>query len=91
MILVLVLLAGGCPIPAIVFAFGLDERTVASWQQKAGDHGLRVQQEKVCQGQLESQQIQGDEMWVKTQFSAVWMAKAMDVFFTAVYLGCSQY
>jgi transposase-like protein len=79
-ILVLALLAGGCPIPAIVFAFGLDERTVADWQQKAGDHAQRVQQEKVCQGQLESQQIQGDEMWVKTQFGAVWMATAMDVF-----------
>ena len=28
-VLVLALLAGGCPVPAIVFAFSLDERTVA--------------------------------------------------------------
>lgn len=79
-ILVLALLAGGCPIPAIVFAFRLDERTVASWQQIAGQHGQRVQVEKVCQGQLVSQQIQSDEMWVKTQFGSVWMATALDVF-----------
>ena len=30
------LLAHGCPVQAIVAAFELDERTVASWQQKAG-------------------------------------------------------
>jgi transposase-like protein len=28
-LIVLALLANGCPVPAIVFAFGLDERTVA--------------------------------------------------------------
>ena len=33
--LVLTLLAHGCPLPAIVAAFGLDERTVRSWLQRA--------------------------------------------------------
>src|SRR5215213_8976098 len=41
-VLVLSLLAGGCPVPAIVFAFGLDERTVADWQRKAGQHAKAV-------------------------------------------------
>src|SRR5690349_20323208 len=37
-VIVLALLASGCPIPAIVFAFGIDERTVTEWHQKAGCH-----------------------------------------------------
>jgi transposase-like protein len=79
-VLVLALLAGGCPIPAIVFAFGLDERTVAAWQQKAGQHAKTVQQQVVCQGQVEVGQVQGDELYVKTQRGTVWMATAMSVF-----------
>ena len=33
---VLTLLCHGCPLQAIVAAFGLDERTVAAWQLRAG-------------------------------------------------------
>src|SRR2546425_6360068 len=33
------LLAHGCPLQAIVVAFGYDERTVASWVARAGDQG----------------------------------------------------
>ena len=36
--LVQVLLSHGCPVRAIVAAFGLDERTVADWLLKAGKH-----------------------------------------------------
>lgn len=79
-ILVLKLLAGGCPVQAIVFGFDLDERTVAEWQQAAGDHAQAVQEAKVCQGQLAGEQIQSDELWVKTQLGAIWMATAMAVF-----------
>jgi transposase-like protein len=78
--LVLALLAGGCPIPAIVFAFGLDERTVADWQQKAGAHAKAIQEQVVCQGQVDVGQVQGDELYVKTQGGTVWMATAMSVF-----------
>ncbi len=39
---VVTLLAHGCPLPAIVAAFGLDERTVAAWGQRAGEHCERV-------------------------------------------------
>ena len=34
-LLVVTLLAYGCPIPAMVAAFELDERTVADWQRAA--------------------------------------------------------
>src|SRR3972149_3316505 len=40
--LVLTLLAYGCPIQAIVKAFLLDERTVRAWQQRAGQHCQQV-------------------------------------------------
>ena len=73
-VLVLALLAGGCPLPAIVFAFGLDERTVADWQRKAGTHAKTIQEQVVCQGQVDVGQVQGDELYVKTQGGTVWMA-----------------
>ncbi len=49
-IVVLSLLAHGCPVQAIVAAFGLNERTVSDWQGRAGRHGQRVQEQLVCQG-----------------------------------------
>ena len=79
-VLVVTLLAGGCPIPAIVLAFGLDERTVQAWQVKVGRHAQRVQAERVCTGRLELGQVQADELYVKTQHGPVWMATAMCVF-----------
>jgi DNA invertase Pin-like site-specific DNA recombinase len=33
---VVTLLSYGCPVQAIVAAFGLDERTVARWQRESG-------------------------------------------------------
>ena len=39
---VLTLLAHGCPLQAIVTAFELDERTVADWQRRAGEHCQQV-------------------------------------------------
>ncbi len=79
-VLVLTLLAYGCPIPAIVAACALDERTVAEWQQKAGQHAKRLQDQVVCQGQVDVGQVQGDELYVTTQRGTVWMATAMCVF-----------
>src|SRR3712207_3105494 len=77
---VLTLLAYGCPIPAIVAASTVDERTVADWQQKAGQHARTIQEQMVCQGQVAVGQVQGDELYVKTQRGTVWMATAMTVF-----------
>src|ERR671927_1162735 len=79
-VLVLTLLAFGCPIPAIVAAFGVDERTVADWHARAGQHAKRVQEQVVCHGQVELGQVQGDALYVKTHRGTVWMATAMCVF-----------
>ncbi len=37
-VIVVTLLSYGCPVQAIVHAFSLDERTVASWRDRAGVH-----------------------------------------------------
>jgi transposase-like protein len=78
--LVLTLLAYGCAVPAIVAAFYLDERTVAEWQRRAGQHGEQIQDRLVCYGQVELGQVQADELCVKTQRGTVWVATAMSVF-----------
>jgi transposase-like protein len=79
-VIILSLLAYGCPVPAIVMAFGLDERTVAAWQQKAGQHTQAVQQQEICNGQVDLGQVQGDELYIKSQCGAVWLATSMTVF-----------
>jgi IS1 family transposase len=79
-LVVVALLAHGCPVQAIVFAFLLDERTVVAWHTRVGRHAKRVQAEVVCRGDLAVGQVQGDELYVKTQQGPVWMATAMCVF-----------
>jgi transposase-like protein len=37
-VLVVTLLAHGCPVQAIVAAFGFDERTVCEWLKRSGAH-----------------------------------------------------
>jgi len=76
---VITLLAYGCPIPAIVMAFGLDVRTVRSWLLKAGQHCQGVHEHFLGQRALDLQQVQADEIKVKTQSGSVWMALAMMV------------
>src|SRR5579862_2251484 len=56
--LVLTLLCHGCPVQAIVAAFGLDERTVAAWQARAGEHGRAVPEHLVEAGQVDLQHVQ---------------------------------
>lgn len=78
---VLTLLAHGCPPAAIVVAFCLDERTVAAWHKKAGLHGKRIQEQLVCKGQVELGQVQADELCVTLQGQQkAWVATAMTVF-----------
>src|SRR6266536_3087340 len=76
--LVVTLLAHGCPLQAIVVAFGYDERTVASWVARAGDQGQAVREHLVEQPR-ELGQVQADEIRVKKQGGIVWMALAMMV------------
>lgn len=78
--LVLALLSHGCPLAAIVFAFDIDERTVASWQLKAGDHAKRVQYRYVCRKIIQLAQVQADELWVKLQGHTAWIGTAFCVF-----------
>ncbi len=79
-VLVLTLLAHGCPVSAVVAALYIDERTVTHWLRRAGEHGERLQAQVVCNGQVEVGQVQADELYVKTQQGRVWMATAMSVF-----------
>lgn len=77
--LVLTLLIFGCPIPAIVMAFKIDERTLADWLDKAGEHAQRVQEHLVCQGQQGLGQVQADERWWRSQRGVLWLATAVSV------------
>jgi transposase-like protein/IS1 family transposase len=77
--IVITLLAYGCPIQAIVHAFGLDERTVADWQYRAGNHCELVHKDKVECENLDLQHVQADEMRVKARGAIWWMALAMMV------------
>jgi hypothetical protein len=43
-VILVTLLAYGCPVQAIVHAYGLGERTVARWRDRAGTHCQRVHQ-----------------------------------------------
>jgi transposase-like protein/IS1 family transposase len=83
---VVTLLAYGCPIQAIVQAFGLDERTVASWRDRAGKHCQQVHQAVVQQGQLDLVHVQADEIRVKGHKMIAWMGLAMMVS-TRLWLG----
>jgi transposase-like protein len=76
---VLTLLCHGCPLQAIVAAFGFDERTVAQWQARAGEHCQEVHRHLVEQGQVELGQVQADELWVKLVGKRLWMAMALAV------------
>jgi IS1 family transposase len=78
-VLVVTLLAYGCPPKAIVAAFGLDERTVSAWQHKAGGHCEAVHQALV-QTPKDLRHVQADEIRVRCQKRLVlWMALALCV------------
>jgi transposase-like protein/IS1 family transposase len=78
-VMVVTLLAYGCPIQAIVHAFALDERTVASWRDRAGVHCQHVHEAIVEQERLDLVHVQADEIRVKGRSMVVWMGLAMMV------------
>ena len=84
-VIVVTLLAYGCPVQAIVMAFGLDERTVMSWQSRAGKHCQQVH-EHLVERPRDLGQVQADEIRVKMQGLIVWMAMAIQVQ-TRLWLG----
>jgi hypothetical protein len=73
------LLAHGCPPQAIVAAFGVDERTVAAWQERAGQHCQAVHREHLEPGKVEREHVQADELWVKLVQRTLWLAHALAV------------
>lgn len=79
------LLAHGCPLQAIVAAFDLDERTVADWQQRAGEHCQQVH-EHLLRQPLDLGHVQADEIKVKSQSGTLWLAMAIMVS-TRLWLG----
>jgi hypothetical protein len=76
---VVTLLAFGCPVHAIVAAFGLDERTVAAWQRRAGAHCERVHTHRVQAGRVSLGQVQADELRVRIVGGVVWLAMSISV------------
>lgn len=83
---VVTLLAHGCPVQAVVAAYGLDERTVRSWLVKAGKHCESVHNQVVGQHQSDLGQVQADEIKVNTQRGPIWMAMAI-VVVTRLWIG----
>src|SRR5436309_6179085 len=84
-VIVVTLLAHGCPVQAIVAAFGLDERTIAGWWARSGRQGQAVHAYLVEQPR-DLGHVQADEIRVKKQGGVVWMALAIMVK-TRLWLG----
>ena len=78
-VIVLALLAHGCPVQAIVFAYGLHENTVRAWLLRGGQQARRVHQQVVQTGAVDEVHIQADELWVKLRRGRVWQALSLAV------------
>lgn len=85
-VIVITLLAYGCPVQAIVQAYGLDERTVADWRDRAGRHCEQVHQAVVEREGLELAHVQADEIRGKGCGKIFWLGMAMMVG-TRLWLG----
>ena len=85
-VLIVTLVSSGCPRQAIVHAFGLDERTVARWQERAGQHCQQVHKDQMMQETLDLEHVQADEIRVKGHRMIPWMAMAILVS-TRLWLG----
>ena len=76
---VVTLLAYGCPLQAIVAAFGIDERTVARWQRESGSQCRRIHEHLIEAGRVELLQVQADEIRIKAVGGIFWLASAIEV------------
>ena len=84
-VMVLTLVAYGCPIAAIEAAFGFQRRTVQQWVDAAGEHCEQIHEHLVLKPR-DLAHVQADELRVKTQGAIVWMAMALMVS-TRLWLG----
>ncbi len=85
-VIVVTLLAYGCPVQAIVHALEVDERTVARWQERAGRHCQKLHEDQVLAGKLDLQHVQADEIRGKGWKMIPWIGLAMMVS-TRLWLG----
>jgi hypothetical protein len=85
-VIVVTLLAYGCPIQAIVKAYGLDERTIADWRDRAGQPCQAVHEAGVGRGNLDLQHVPADEIRVKGRGWIAWLGSALMVS-TRLWLG----
>jgi transposase-like protein len=83
--LILTLIAHGCPIGAIVVAFGYQARSVREWIEAAGKHCQLLHQHLV-EKPRDLGQVQADELNAKIQRGKLWMAMAIMVT-TRLWLG----
>ena len=78
-VLVVTLLAHGCPVRALVAAFGVTAETVRTWAAEAGVHGAQVHRHLVLGACWSLRHGHADEMRVRVQQGMVWMAMALMV------------
>jgi hypothetical protein len=83
--LVVTLIANGCPPAAIEAAFGLQRQTVRDWLDAAGAQCARIHQHLICQPR-DLGAVQADEIRVRQQGAAIWVALALQVA-TRLWLG----
>jgi hypothetical protein len=76
---VVTLLAYGCPVQAIVAAFGLDERTIARWQLMSGQRCRRLHEHIIQAGDVPLAYVQADELRIRIVGGVLWMASALSV------------
>jgi transposase-like protein len=76
--LVVTVLAHGCPVQAMVAAFGFAERTMAEWGARSGRQGQAVQ-ECLVEQPRDVGHVQAEAIRVTKQGGLVWMALAMMV------------
>ena len=85
---VVTLLAYGCPPKAVEVAYGLSANTIRDWMQRSGQHCEQVHQATVGQEKWDLVHIQADEMKITTQIGEMWLAMVMMVS-TRLWLGGS--
>lgn len=78
-VIVVTLLAYGCPVQAIVASFGLDERTIARWQRESGHQCRRVHERIVQAGGVLLDHVQADELRIRIMGGVLWLASAISV------------
>ncbi len=76
--LVVTLVANGCPIAAIVVAYGVQRQTVCAWLDAAGSQGEAIHHHFVCQPH-DLGAVQADEIRVPQQGRVVWAARLLGV------------